>query len=182
MEKSLAILRESIGILQPVAKASQRSAAFALNLATAQEYAGHRLAALGKAEQAEAAYLASMALVTPFVDSGNSGAKVQQIACEQALAAFYAAKGDKPKALAHANSAVAESEVYASSQKSDQRSAHLARSYSVLASTHAHFGDQELSSRAAQKALSVWKQLKNASILSMNQAVIRDTGLLAANR
>jgi tetratricopeptide (TPR) repeat protein len=178
---SLAILREATEMFEPIVRSNPKSGGIAVGYATALEYTGHRLMAMGQPANAEAKYRASLAAVEAFLATGNSSAVVQQIACYQALASLYSSKADRKNAVDYAQKAVAAAVKYSEGQKTDTRVTHLARSYSVLATVYAKFGELENARLAASHALALWKPITHAGILEMNRKEIAEANALAAS-
>jgi tetratricopeptide (TPR) repeat protein len=181
---SLATLREAIAIMEPLAKGNPKSVNIGVNLATAREYAGHRLETLGKADDAATQYETSITAVASFFESGVSLAITQTMADDQALALLYASRGDRPRALAWAGRAVAAGDRQMSGKPtgkpSDAFIAHVAESHWVLASVHARFAEHDEARRAAQRALEVWKLVRNPRLLGGYRKSMEEAALLAA--
>jgi tetratricopeptide (TPR) repeat protein len=185
--ESLAILEEAIAIMQPAARANPKSVNLGVNLATAREYAGHRLESLGRKEEAAAQYKASLSGVEPFLGSGNATAITQAIADQEDLALLFASNGDQRNALDYAGRAVADGERHAASKPPDALVGRLAEAYWVLATVHAKFAEPEQARGEAAKALKLWKMVRNSGILTSyrksmdNAAAMLAPGLTAPN-
>jgi tetratricopeptide (TPR) repeat protein len=177
--ESLAILKEAIGLLEPVAKANPKSANIGVQLATLREYAGHRLEALDRNAEAVAEYQGSLAVLEPFLSTGNASVAVQAIADHEALAQLYASLGDRAWSMEFARRAVSGSERHAATQPSETNAGHLAHSYFVLASVHAKFGDAAEARRVAKQAMELWRPIRNPGVLGMHRKEMEEASALA---
>ena len=176
---SLAILNEAIRLLEPVAKVNPKSANIGVQLATLREYAGHRLEALHRNAEAAAEYQASLAVVEPFLSTGNASIAVQVVADQEALALLYASLGDGTRSMDFARRALSGSERHAATQPSETNAGHLAHSYFVLASVHAKFAEQANARSAAERALELWRPIRNPAVLAMYRKDLEKASALA---
>jgi hypothetical protein len=114
----------------------------------------------------------------PFI-SVNSSATIQAVCDEEALALFYASRGDRQQALQFAEKAVAHAEHYAAGPATELRKSHLARSYFVLASVHSKFADRAEARRWANAAVDLWRPVQSRAILALHRKAINEATALA---
>jgi tetratricopeptide (TPR) repeat protein len=180
--QSLANLEESIALMEAAWKANPKSLQIQNQLATARQFAGVRLESLGRRDQAEQQYLASLAATTvPFEREGLKGrAIVQAIVDRELLALLYASAGDRVRGFDDAHTAVAIARQYAAAQPSEHATAHLARALAVLASVHSTFGESGPAREAAREAIVLWRSIRNPNILAWHRKAIEGAAKLAA--
>ncbi len=179
--RSLANLEEAIALMEAAWKANPKSLQILNQLATAREFAGVRLQSLGRRDQAEQHYLASLAATTvPWEREGLKGrATVQAMMDHELLAVLYASGADRVRAFDNAHIAVDIAQRYAAAKPSEHATAHVARAWSVLASVHSTFGETGDAREAARKAIELWRPIHNANILAWHSAAIEGAAKLA---
>jgi tetratricopeptide (TPR) repeat protein len=166
---SLAFLQEAIALMEPTLKSNPKALGIVSQLAVAYDFAGHRLESLGNPEEAAKQYQASSdvgRLLDPEHNAGRASVAGQD------LALLYASSGDRAQAFDYARRALAEAERYAAAPSSDIRTASWARSYFVLASVHSRFGEFADARRAAEKALELWRLVRDPGVLALHQKAI----------
>jgi tetratricopeptide (TPR) repeat protein len=163
-------------------KANPKSLQILNQLATARQFAGVRLQSLGRIDQAEQHYLASLAATTvPWEREGLKGrATVQAMMDHELLAVLYASGAHRVRAFDNAHIAVDIAQRYAAAKPSEHATAHVARAWSVLASVHSTFGETGDAREAARKAIELWRPIHNANILAWHSAAIEGAAKLAA--
>jgi eukaryotic-like serine/threonine-protein kinase len=179
--RSLANLEEAIALMEAAWKANPKSLQILNQLATARQFAGVRLQSLGRIDQAEQHYLASLAATTvPWEREGLKGrATVQAMMDHELLAVLYASGADRVRAFDNAHIAVDIAQRYAAAKPSEHATAHVARAWSVLASVHSTFGETGDAREAARKAIELWRPIHNANILAWHSAAIEGAAKLA---
>ncbi len=179
--QSLADLEEAIALMEAAWKANPKSLQILNQLATARQFAGVRLESLGRRDEAEQQYLASLAETTvPWERAGlKERAMVQAMMDRELLAVLYASAGDRSRAFRDARTAVDIAQRNAA-KPSEHATAHLARAWSVLASVDATFGESGAAREAARKAIELWRPIRNPNILAWHRKAIDGATKLAA--
>jgi serine/threonine protein kinase/tetratricopeptide (TPR) repeat protein len=172
-----AALEEAISMLDPMLKSSPKSFAVASQLSVAREYLGHCFERAGKADQAREQYRTSLAEVEPFLNSSSS-AMVQALADLEALALLSSSAGERAAAMDYAKRALTNATQYASEQKSDSRNGQWARAYFTMAAVQAKFDEWQEARQSAERALTLWKPIRNAGVLSVHRKAIDETSAL----
>jgi tetratricopeptide (TPR) repeat protein len=170
---SLSALQEAIALMEPVLKSNPKTMTIASQIAVACDSAGHRLESLGRMEEAAKQYQASLAAAVLLDGAGP------RIIALQDLALLSVTLGDRAQAFDYAGRALAEAERHAAAQKVESSTAHWARSYFVLASVHAKFGERGDARRAAEKSLELWHQIHSPRLLALHQKTIDEAGEMA---
>ena len=165
--ESLAVLKEAAGMLESFMKANPKSAPIALQLALAREYAGHRLEALGRIDEAAAQFHQSLAEAEPFVNSGSAGLIIQAVTSSSSLARLYASLGDRNRALDFALRGIAFAEPDFAARHAEASFARLASAYFALAAVERDFGDLPQAREAAVKGLDLFRSVHNAGLRSI---------------
>jgi tetratricopeptide (TPR) repeat protein len=177
---SFASLREAIGLMEQTFKSGPKSNLISDQLAVAHEFAGHRLESLGRAEEAADQYLASLAETTAKFESPAmaSRAKLQAMNAQEALALLYASKGDRTQSFEYARRALADGEQFAAADHTEHRNAHLARALFVLGSVHSKFDEWAGAQPALERAMELWRPIRDRAIQRRDQTAIRQAGEL----
>jgi tetratricopeptide (TPR) repeat protein len=177
---SLAGLQEAIGLMEQTFKSGPKSNLISDQLAVTHEFAGHRLESLGRTEEAAEQYLASLAETTAKFESPAMAdrAKLQAMNDQEALALLYASKGERTEALVYARRAVTGGEQYVAADRSEHRNAHMARAWFALASVHSKFCEWADAHVAAERALELWRPIRDRAIQRRDEAAIRQAGEL----
>jgi serine/threonine protein kinase/tetratricopeptide (TPR) repeat protein len=171
---ALASLEEAIGMMETMMKANPTAITVATQLTLAREYAGHRLERLGQTAAAARQYRQSLDEATALSSSGGFALALQALVDEEALALLDASTGERAEALEFAHRAVAHAEKYAAgTPPPDDRAGHLGMACFVLASVQKTFGDWEPARQAAERALSIWRPIRNPGVLTLHHQAIQ---------
>ena len=134
MAQSLASLEEAESLIRPIVRANPKSVDTANQVALILEYKGHRLQALGRHEEAMAAYRGSMAIIQSFFDLQNSAVVGQYLTDEESIALLEVSSGDADGAVRQANKALDEArKVSDPSPRTDSKVLMLAKAWRRLA-------------------------------------------------
>jgi len=180
---SLKSLQEALAILDPIAKANPNSTSIAIQVALARQYAGTRMRMLGQPIAAAECFRLALADLEGMINAkpNEPFGIAQAIAAEEGLAELYAAQGDRGTALDYANRAVSRGERYSAAFPGDNPRGYLANAYFVLASVQRTLGDGERAGAAVERALSLWRALKNPGTIALHkrsmelgEALLRD--------
>jgi tetratricopeptide (TPR) repeat protein len=126
-------------------------------------------------------YRASLELLRPFLNMGNSRVTSQNIAIEEDLARVLALTGDYAAALDFANRAVAQAEkLITTSPSSERYTGAFARAYATLAAVQEKAGADRQARQSAEKALEIWKGVHDRGVISVHEGIMADTGKLLA--
>ena len=177
IDESLANSREAITILEAARTSSQKAFSTAGDLGVAREYAGHRLESLGRRVEAAQEYKEALAIVEPFVGTGNPSIIVGALANEEALALLYASSDNRAAALDYATRALTLAQQQTSGPDDSHRG-HLSKALYVLASVQLKSNDRTSAHETASKAAAMWRLIENRGILSMYRKEMRETGTL----
>ncbi|WP_051670495.1 serine/threonine protein kinase [Bryobacter aggregatus] len=173
---SLASLSEAIALIEPIYAANPKSTPVAAQLSMAREYAGHRLRALGRIDEAIRQYQQAIADAEGAMSGGSGSLTVQAFVTEEALADLYATRKDSTTALDFSRRAIARAEAFfRSDPNSEPRAAHLARAYAELSAIHRSFGQHGEAREAAQHALTLWAPVRNAAAMFSHRKIAQET-------
>jgi eukaryotic-like serine/threonine-protein kinase len=172
--ESLRSLQEGAAKMEPVAHANPKAASIAAQLSLAYEFMGHRYESLGQNAEAEARYRQSLAAVKPFSSpTGSAFCTLQAIESEEDLALYFARTGDRAAASDFGRRAVREADVFAAGDlKSERRKASAGKAAFVMADVSHTLGDEEQARQSAQRSLSIFETVHDATLLDWNQSVI----------
>jgi len=177
--ESLARLEEAIAISDPLVRANPKAASMAIHLVLARIYAGYRLEALGRGDEAEEQFRQSLAEAEPHAASGYSTMIVHALTAEEALAMLYASRGERQQARSFAQRALARAQKYlAAAAQDDSRTARLAQAYFVVGSVEAKFANWDVAGEPAQAAAANWRLVRNPGVRATHRQAIRDTDAL----
>jgi eukaryotic-like serine/threonine-protein kinase len=171
---SLAALQEAITLMEPIFRSNPKAMAVASQLAITRELAGNRLESLGRSKEAAEQYQASLAL-TAF-EWGGGRELGQAIADREALALLYGSSGERERAFDYARRAVEDSKQMVATSPSDRATARWARSYFVLGSVHWRFGEPGDARKSAERALELWRQVRDPRLLAFDKKAIEQAG------
>jgi tetratricopeptide (TPR) repeat protein len=172
--ESLRSLQEGAAKMEPVAHANPKAASIAAQLSLAYEFMGHRYESLGQNAEAEARYRQSLAAVEPFSSpTGSAFCTLQAIESEEDLALYFARTGGRAAASDFGRRAVREADVFAAGDlKSERRKASAGKAAFVMADVSHTLGDEEQARQSAQRSLSIFETVHDATLLDWNQSVI----------
>jgi eukaryotic-like serine/threonine-protein kinase len=171
-EASLAILRQSVDILNRLLAADPKSISTARALSMSEQYAGRRLQDLGRLPEAIAAYRRSLDLAARFlVDNPKEiSMGAQALADETALSKALALQGDRGAVeMARRAISTAEQKVPGAPDPDLARS-QVAASYGNLGQVYETLGDCAAAREASVKALAEWSAIASGGGKIFNAA------------
>jgi tetratricopeptide (TPR) repeat protein len=180
--ESLAQLKESFSLLDPILKANPKSSDTAGQVSLVLEYQGHRLEELGRKEEAAVAYQKSITAIQPFLDALNGSILSQYLASEQSLALLEASSGGATAALGLANHGVSEAERFArQTPHTEVQMLDLARAWSTLGLVQSRVGMTSDARQSAIKAVKLWETIKKPGLLAPFRQTIAETAALSSS-
>jgi tetratricopeptide (TPR) repeat protein len=155
---SLAILRESEGLMESLMNSDPTGIRFQRSLATVYEYAGYRLRDLGRPEEGLAELRRSVALADRMMAAhpGDPVALSQLVRDAEPVANLLLARHDSDGALAAAQRALSVAQKYASGPESGLRARYLGSAYLTVASVNRSLGKWPEAHDAAEHAIAAW--------------------------
>jgi eukaryotic-like serine/threonine-protein kinase len=180
LAQSLATLRESRALIEPIARANPHSAEAAGQIALITEYEGHRLEALGDKAAAMASYRQSIDNLRPFLEKPTSSVMSQYLADVENLNRLNIDASQSGAAVELAGEALTRVERYSDhTPRSDGEMVFLGKAWAILSMAQSGAGRGEEAKDSATKAVDLWNGVK-PGLLAQNRELMETMRRVAA--
>ncbi len=163
--QSLASLRESVAVLESLAREDANAPRYQRPLMLSHQYVGIRLREMGRLDEAMAAIHRSLDIADQIMIAhpGDASALSRIVRDERELANILASRGDSAGAVSHAERGLSVAQKYLNGPEPGLRRRYLADSYFALASIDRKFQKWQEARDNAQQAIANWNasEVKN---------------------